>query len=104
MRIYFERSGGFMGLRITGTVDTDTLPTDEAAHLQEMIEAAGFFELPETLSSSGSGADLFQYKLVVEDKGRQHSLETSDAAAPDSLRPLLRRLTVLARSQPDSSA
>ena len=104
MRIYFERTGGFMGLRVSGTVDTDTLPDKEAVDLQEMIKAASFFELPETLSSSGAAPDLFQYKLMVEDQGRQHTIETSDAAAPDTLRPLLRRLTVLARSSSSSAA
>jgi hypothetical protein len=103
MRIHFERTGGFMGLRIAGTVDTDSLSEEEALPLREMIEAASLFEQPETPSISSSGADLFQYKLVVEDEDRQHTIEITDSTAPEELRPLLRRLTVLTRSGPAST-
>ncbi len=100
MRIYFERSGGFMGMHIAKTLDTTALSPEEASSLHHMIDAAGFFELPETPTASPEGADQFHYKLTVEDEERHHSIETTDAAAPDALRPLLRRLTILARSEP----
>ncbi len=103
MKIYFERSGGITGMRISGTVDTESLPAEEALGIREMLDKASFFDLPEKAQST-EGADQFQYKLVVEDKGRQHSVELSESVAPDSLRPLLRRLTVLARSAPGSSS
>jgi len=103
MRIYFERTGGFMGLRITGTVDTDSLPDEEALPLRELIKATGVFGPPETPPSSSSAADQFQYKLVVEDDERQYTIETTDSTAPEELRPLLRHLTVLTRSGQDTS-
>lgn len=99
MKIYFERSGGLMGRLVTGTVDTGSLPPEEAKVLREMVAAADFFELPESTKSASEGYDQFQYKLVVEDEDVRHTVETTDMAAPDALRPLLRRLTILTRSQ-----
>lgn len=99
MRIYFERSGGFMGTLISRTIDTDSLAEEDALNLMELFKGAQLFDLSKSMPSSVPGADQFQYKLVVEDAQRKYTLETSDSAAPEGLRPLLRRLTVLARSQ-----
>jgi len=104
MHIYFERSGGFMGTRIAGIVDTSTLPEEEALSLQEMVDSANFFSLPELLPAASSGSDQFSYKLFVEDGERQNLVEATDVSAPDELRPLLRRLTVLTRSKRGSSS
>jgi hypothetical protein len=96
MRINFERSGGFVGMRITATIDTESLPADEAAELRQLVESAGFFDLPPTISST-TGADQFTYVLTVESESRQHRVEVKDGGVPPSLRPLLQRLTSLAR-------
>ncbi len=98
MRIQFERSGGFAGMRLTATIDTDALAPDEARELQALIEAARFFDLPAVIASPTPGADQFQYRLNVETAERRHTVEVGDAAAPDTLQPLLRKLTTLARS------
>ena len=102
MRIYFERSGGFMGRRIAGIVDTTSLSDDEALSLQEMVDTANFFALPEHLPAAAGGADQFSYKLFVEDGERRNLVEATDVSAPDELRPLLRRLTVLTRPRRDA--
>jgi 3-hydroxyisobutyrate dehydrogenase-like beta-hydroxyacid dehydrogenase len=102
MRVDFERTGGFAGMRTTATIDTETLPPDEARALNELVDAAGFFNLPATISSPSPGADRFQYKITIVAGGRQHTVETSDAAVPETLSPLLRKLMVLARSAPGS--
>ena len=99
MRILFERSGGFMGQHVVGQVDTQTLSAEEADMLRQMVAQAHFFELPPSLRSATEASDQFQYRLTVEDNSRRHTVETTDMAAPDSLRPLLRRLTILARAQ-----
>ncbi|MGH2522981.1 MAG: protealysin inhibitor emfourin [Anaerolineales bacterium] len=98
MRIDFERTGGFAGMRVSLTVNTESLPPEEARALREMVEAARFFDLLTTIPSTAPGADQFQYKLLVEDEGRQHTIEVGEASAPPTLQPLLRRLTVMARS------
>ncbi len=40
-------------------------------------------------------ADLFHYKLAVEDEGRRHTVKTGDVAVPEALRPLIQRLTAM---------
>jgi hypothetical protein len=96
MRINFERSGGFAGMRVTATIDTDSLPADEAAELLQLVESAGFFDLPTTIPST-VGADQFTYQLTVQSESRQHRVEVREGGVPPSLRPLLQRLTSLAR-------
>jgi hypothetical protein len=98
MRIYFERSGGLMGKPMTATVDTKTLPSDEATAWREMVLESRFFALPEGMAAVPEGPDQFQYKVVVEVEEVSHTVETTDGAAPDSLRPLLRRLTIATRN------
>ena len=45
MKIQFERSGGVAGMRMTTTVNTETLPAAEAQMLREMVDKAKFFDL-----------------------------------------------------------
>ncbi len=99
MRIHFERSGGVMGKPISTTVDTAVLPSDEAAQWREMVLESSFFALPQTVTApEAMGQDQFQYKVVVEVEEVSHAVETTDVAAPESLRPLLRRLTIATRT------
>lgn len=102
MRIYFERTGGFMGLSLQTAVDTAALSEEDAHHLQQMIDATEFFELPEELDGTG-GTDAFNYTLTVETEERRHTIHTNDRSAPDTLQPLLHRLTLLARTHPPAS-
>ena len=102
MQIAFERTGGFGGMRLTATVDTKKLSAEEAQELEETVQAAGFFDLPAEISSETPGADRIRYKLTVEAEGRRHTVELGEAAAPEQLRTLLRRLTAVARSAPRS--
>ena len=98
MRIHFERTGGFAGMRMTTTVDTESLSPEEARDLYEMVDAAKFFDLPATVTAPTPGADRFHYKLTVEADERQHTVDLGEAAIPETLRPLLQQLTVFARS------
>ena len=98
MRIDFERSGGFAGMLVQVTIDTASLPPAEADKLHKLVESANFFALAAQITPAPGGADQFQYVITVEEGDRLHTVETGDGAAPDSLRPLLRELTILARS------
>lgn len=98
MRIHFERTGGIAGMRIKATIDTQRLPGDEAQEVQRLVETTGFFGLPAELRSPTPGMDQFHFILTIEAGERSHTVSVGDAAAPDELRPLLRRLTILARS------
>jgi hypothetical protein len=97
MLIHFERTGGFAGLRTAVTLNTDILPRDEASKLQELVDTAGFFNLPEKFPAPKRGADYFLYRLTVENYGRKHTVEVSEPAVPAELRPLLQYLMKHAR-------
>jgi len=98
MQIQFERSGGFSGMSVKATIDTDALSTQDADELRALIDAAGFFDLPNKPATPSSGADQFQYTISIVDDRRQHTIETNDGVASEALQKLLRRLTMLARS------
>ncbi|MEH2463461.1 protealysin inhibitor emfourin [Nostoc sp.] len=99
MRISFERTGGFAGITKKTTVDTDTLPPNEANTLKSLVEAADFFRLPEQITSPNPQSDRFQYKLTVEDNGKQHTVTVSEAALPGTLRPLIEWLQNIAQKR-----
>ncbi|MBI3244583.1 MAG: hypothetical protein HYZ49_20070 [Chloroflexi bacterium] len=100
MKIMFERSGGVAGMRVTTTVNTDTLPANEAQMLREMVDKAKFFDLPAVLAAPKSNnADRFQYKLTVEVGNRRHTVETGETAAPPTLQPLIQRLGEMAKKR-----
>ncbi|MGB9176284.1 MAG: protealysin inhibitor emfourin [Methanoregula sp.] len=98
MQIRYVQSGGFSGMRKTSVVDTQKLPADEAKKVQDLVESAGFFNLPEKFPKPKSGADYFTYSLTVEDGTRSHSIEVSEPSAPESLRPLIRYLAASKKS------
>ncbi|MBG1269331.1 protealysin inhibitor emfourin [Nostoc sp. WHI] len=89
MRISFERTGGFAGISKKTTVDTADLPPNEAATLLRLVEVADLFRLPEQITSPNPQSDRFQYKLTVEDNGKQHTVTVSESALPGTLRPLI---------------
>jgi hypothetical protein len=97
MNIRFERSGGITGMRITADIDTADLSADDVKVIQKLVEDADFFNLP-TKIESAYGAEQFQYLIRIEADDQQHTVEASEGALPESLRPLVRKLTVLARS------
>jgi hypothetical protein len=88
MRVSLKRSGGFAGVSMQTTVDTATLPPAEAAQLQNLVAAADFFRLPETIASRGQ-PDRFQYQLAIEENGRQHTVTVGESAMPGPLNPLI---------------
>lgn len=98
MRISYKRTGGFAGMVLSFDLQTETLPPEEADELQNLVEAAGFFNLPSKITSEGVVRDQFQYQLTITTDKQQHTVEVGDAAAPDSLWPLLEKLRILSRT------
>ncbi len=96
MHIDFTRSGGFAGMRLSCSLDTDQLPDDQASELNKLIGDSAFFELPEKMLPEKPQPDRFEYHVNVDAGDKSHAVMVSDAAAPDSLRPLLNYLTTLA--------
>ena len=95
-KIFFERTGGFMGRKVSLTIDLDDLPAEQVDLLDELLDEADFFELPSDLTKSAM-PDAFTYNITVSSETRQHSVRVSDATIPDDLRPLLEELSRQAR-------
>lgn len=89
MRIEFERSGGFTGIPFRRSVSTEDLPSGEQAKLSELVQSAGFFNLPSVISSPSPGADRFQYKISIESDDRSHTVQLDEASVPAQIRPLI---------------
>src|SRR5512133_3946150 len=98
MRINFVRTGGFAGMRLETTVDSDTLPPDEAQVLQQELQQANFFALPSQLTGKSAGADRFQYEISVDTGGQRHTVQTGESSMPEALQPLIQHLDRLART------
>lgn len=96
MRIEFERSGGVAGMRLSLSIDTDTLPEEEADAIEDLVDRSDFFALSEQ-TEAVSTPDAFTYRVTVEAEGRRHTVTTTDIGAPASLTPLLERLESRAR-------
>jgi hypothetical protein len=97
-KILFERTGGFMGRKVSVSIDLEDLPDEQAEALDEMLDEADFFELPDDLTRPAV-PDAFTYNITVFSDDEQHSVRVSDATAPDDLRPLLDELSKQARMQ-----
>lgn len=98
-RVRFERSGGVAGMRTATTIDSKSLPREEAAHLRDLINQAGFFGLPEEILGPPR-PDEFRYVITINIDGKQHTVRTTDTAAPAPLRPLIEWLNIQARRAP----
>jgi len=99
MQIYFKRTGGFMGQPIMRLVDTTALPDETAVTLQTLVHQADFFELPTETAVPPNG-DQFEYTLRIDDgKIQHHTVKRCDETVSDTLWPLLRELTTLARTE-----
>lgn len=99
MRVSLERSGGFAGISQTNSVSTGQMPAEEAKKVADLVDAAGFFELPSVIRSTEPGEDRFQYKITVETEHGTHTVQVDEAALPPRLQPLLNWMKNSARPQ-----
>ena len=98
MKITLERTGGFSAIRLSVTLDTETIPKEEGARLSRMVEEAALFRQPSALQITGTGADQFCYRLTVDAGGDKKTVEMAESAVPEIVRPLLRYLIEAART------
>ena len=98
MHIQFERTGGFAGIQLKTTLDSESLSADDAATLRDLLHAASFFDLPPNQKTT-PGADRFHYRVIVEIEERRHAIEIEESVVPPSLRPLINWLTEKAKSR-----
>ncbi len=93
MRISFERTGGFAGLKVQRVVDSKDLRPEEAERLAVLLRKSHFFDLPDRLEAASQGADRFHYRLTVENDEGTRTLEASEASLPEEMRPLIQWLS-----------
>jgi hypothetical protein len=103
MRIEFECSGGYGGLRLAYQSETDVLPTAEAKVLLGLIEAANIFDLTQRQLSKKSRPipDDFACRLTLSKAGKKKTLSFNELGAPENLRRLsvhLRKLAIKKKS------
>jgi hypothetical protein len=94
--VNFTRTGGFLGREMTSFLDLNEMPDDESQEIQRMILESNFFNIPQNLIEP-SKHDEYEYTITVESGNSQHTVHTSDTSAPESLRPLLEKLSTLAK-------
>ena len=97
-KIFFERTGGFMGRKVSLKIDFDDLPDEQAELLDQLLDKVDFFELPPDLTRENM-PDAFTYNITVHSDKGQHSVRCSDTTVSDDLRPLLDELSKQARMQ-----
>ena len=96
-KIIFERTGGFMGRKVSLDLNLDELPASQSRTLLRLLDEADFFNLPQHLSSQ-SLRDGFIYTITVEEETVIRTVQLSDTSAPETARPLLENLSRRVRS------
>lgn len=98
-QVRFERSGGVAGMSRVTLIDSESLSEKENARLRDLIDQSGFFGLPEEILGP-IRPDQFLYTITVGINGKQHTVRTSDTAAPGPLKPLIEWLNEAERREP----
>ena len=77
MRIHFERARGFAGIRLSGSIDADALPPEEAKSWQALVEKAQLGQIPSIVRSGWQDQGLFRI-LAYGRRRREAVLRTYD--------------------------
>jgi hypothetical protein len=100
MRVQFKTDGGFVYLPARSepvTIDTDELPAEEADELNRLIEAAGFFDLPEASAPTSGAADYLEYTISVTTAERSRTVRLTDPIEDPDVQALVEYLEAKAR-------
>jgi hypothetical protein len=92
--------GGFVYLPARSepvTIDTDDLPAEETNELERLIEAARFFELPETSAPPRGAADYLRYTISVMSPEHSHTVHLTDPIEAPEVQALVEYLEAKAR-------
>jgi len=100
MQIYFQRTGGFVGMKMTANLDSLDFSMDEQQELVQLIRQADFFRLPTRIMSKMSQPDRFQYLLTIRDETLgDKTVEVGEEALSPELKPLVDFLMARLRKQ-----
>ena len=79
------------------TIDTDDLPAEEANELERLLEAAGFFGLPETSPPPSGAADYLRYTISVTAGEYSHTVHLTEPIEDPDVQALVEHLEAEAR-------
>jgi hypothetical protein len=100
MVIELQRFGGFAGIsRPPLVLDTDHCTSARCAEIVHLVQESNFFELPSEILPDSPAPDSFQYVIRVRSGDREHTVTTTENAAPESLRSLLRAVRTALREK-----
>lgn len=85
-----------MGRQMESDIDLNEMPDEESQEIQNLILATNFFNIPQNLIEP-SRHDEYEYTITVDAGNSHHTVHTSDSSAPESLRPLLEKLSAIAK-------
>jgi emfourin len=101
-RINFKRTGGVLGRETDSDFDLNEMPDDESQELQRLILDSNFFNIPQNMIGTAT-PDEYEYTVTVDAGNSHHTIHTSDSTASESLRPLLEKLSTLAKESHSNS-
>jgi hypothetical protein len=96
MKINFRKTGGILGRQIESNLDLNEMPEGESQEIQRLVLEANFFNIPQNLIEPAQH-DEYEYTITVESGNSQHTVHTSDTSAPETLKPLIEKLSSLAK-------
>lgn len=79
----------FPGLSLPATISSEDLSEQDARKLPELLDAAHFFDLPESIPPPAGAADYNRYILTVDDGTRRHTVNVTDPVDDPNLRSLI---------------
>jgi emfourin len=92
-RLSFRRTGGlFAGNELAISLSPEELPAERARELEKLVGEADLPSLAKRSPIQGSGADTYQYELVLEGEHGPRHVVVDQTAIPEELRPLIKWL------------
>ena len=79
------------------TLDTDELPAKGVDELERLLEATGFFDLPETSPPPRGAADGLRYTISVTAGEHRHTVHLTDPIRDPDVQALVEYLEAKAR-------
>ncbi len=95
--IEFERTGGFAGITLSNTINSNELPADEAAKLKELLFNADLTDQCFETEEKAASPDQFFYRFTVKIGEKEFTCHYQENQLPPSARPLIRYLTLKKR-------
>jgi hypothetical protein len=98
VRVQLVVEGGFAvlpGLRKPVDIDLSAVPAAQAEEVQQLLEQANFFDLPDRIDPPAGAADYREYVVTADDGTRCHTVRCPDFAAPPELLALVACLQAL---------